>query len=936
MKNPLSSPRRLGTFLLAAGLAFAGALRASAYTPTHLIPLNMVTVDGAALGIGPGSVVGIVPGERSRLAFTNIEGNATNPVLIVNHGGKVRVGNDGAAAAISISGSRHFKLLGDGDPAHHYGIEVTRATSGQGVQIHGGSTNFEIAFLEVHHTHFAGIMSKDDPTCVDGVPGPYNRGNFTQEDVSFHDNYVHHTGGEGFYLGSSFYIGTTNNAGSCTRVYPHEIDGMRVYNNITEKTGHEGIQVGCVINDCEIYNNLVIKPSTQNEPDQNNGIQINPGTTGKLYNNTVIESPNNGIALLGLGNNTAFNNVVVDSGAHAFFSDNRNSSVNPAIGTIPGSFIRVYNNTIINTGQHGFRTYNELCVQEFRNNIVVNTAGNMINTGETATVTQSNNLDLNNDTGLGFVNASIGDYRIAGASSALNAGTNLSAQGVTTDREGLARPFGAAYDIGAFEAGALSAVITSWTQPSVPGAGDGALTVSATGGTAPYTYAWSTGATTATITGRPQGLHTVTVTDSLGAQRVRSFALVDPPALTVRARILPELAGANDGSITLTPSGTAPYNVTWSHGPTTLSVTGLDAGFYTYTMTDAAGAFASATLFVRDAGTPLFRVNSGGNAEADRVIGWDVDKSPTHSGYVIPRSGTLTTGSPTWNGAAGNYTEGPNNLFGDRRYTTGALMHWEFPVTNGTYEVQLYFNENSPGFTAGSRVFDVSIEGLLRIDNLDVCDRHGFEKPAQYTFWVDVTDGKVDLDFQQVVGSPMVSAIAIHSHGGGLPTGTPVYRVDAGGNAQADPALNWDVDKNPSTISPFLVSTGQLNTGPNTWSGTNTTGAPNNIFANYRYDPAGGSEMQWEFPLPAGTYRLNLYYMERDTTVTGPGQRLFDVAVEGSVLWTDMDPYAEYGWLVPGRESVLVDIGDGRLDLDFFHKNTRAPIISGISVHRVK
>lgn len=927
MKSLLSSPtiRRLGATLLLGGLGLLAPATVSAYTYTHTITTGTITVDGSALGLAPGHVVGLAAGERSRLVLTNIHGAPGNPVIIANQGGLVRVGNDGSAAAISITNCSNIKLVGDGDPALKYGIEVTRATGGQGLQITGGSTRFEVAFLHIHHAYYAGIMSKDDPTCASGSPGPYNRGNFTQEDVSFHDNYIHDVGGEGFYLGSSFYGGTSE--GTCGTVYPHDIDGIRVFNNLTERTGREGIQVGCAIADCEIYNNFVRDPGTQNIANQNNGVQINPGTTGLFHSNTIIGAPNNGLAITALGNNAAFNNVIVNSGGHGIFADNRT-------GTISGSFLRVNNNTIVNAGQYAFRTYNELCVTEFKNNLVVNAASGTVNTGDGATVAQSNNLSQATASGLGFVNPGIHDYRISGASSALNAGTNLSAQGITFDREGLARPNGAAFEIGAFEAGALSAVITSWTHPTLPGGSDGSLTVSAIGGTTPYTYAWSTGATTASISGLAGGTYTVTVTDAASTQRVRSFTLVDPSPLNVKVRVLPELAGANDGSITLTPAGVAPYTVTWAHGPTSLALTSLDAGFYSYTITDANGAYAADTLYVRDGGTPIFRVNSGGNAETDRVINWIADK-PSASAYVVS-SGTLATGSATWNGSNGNPTEGPNNLFGDRRYINGAQMNWEFPVTNGTYEVQLYFNENASGAAVGTRVFDVAIEGSVVLDNLDVFARHGAEQPAQYTYWVDVTDGKVDIDFFQGTGSPMISAIAIHSHSGGLPTGTPVFRVDAGGNSQTDTPLNWDADKNPSPISPYLVSTGQLNTGPNTWSGTNTTGAPNNLFANYRYDPSGGAEMQWEFPLPKGTYRLNLYYMERDTTVTGAGQRLFNVAVEGTVLWTNMDPYGDFGWMTPGRESAIVDISDGKLDLDFFHVNTRAPIISGISIHRVK
>lgn len=924
--KPTLLPRRalrgLRPLLFLAGLV--SAVSASAYTFTKTVPLNVVTVDGDALGVQPGDVIGIVAGERTRLVFVNIEGEPGNPVIIANMGGKVRVGNDHFSEAIRIANSRYFELRGDGDPAHHYGIEVFRAGGGQGVDATDLSTNYELCFLEIHHTGYAGIMSKTDPRCDNSA----NQGVFFQHDVRIHDNYVHDTHGEGLYIGNSFH--ELGQPLSCGRKFPHDVIGLRVYNNIVERTGRDGIQVGSATSDCEIYNNFVRGSGLRLESIHGSNLQIGEGTTGKCYNNTLIDCFSNGIAMFGLGNNTVFNNVIVNSGRQGIFNDDR-------ADTIPGTFVRIFNNTVVDAAESGFKTSNTVCTLDVRNNIfIASGAYPFIDWQGITGYTASNNVTQSTTAGLSFINTAAHDYRIGAGSGALNAGANLAALGVTTDREGLARPAGAAYDLGASEYGALSAAIATWSHPTPVGASNGSLTVTAIGGTPPYTYLWSTGATTATATGLASGTYSVTVTDAAATQRVRAFTLVDPPELTVNARVLPALAGANDGSIALTPRGTSPYSVVWAHGPTSLTLTGLAPGFYTYTLTDGASIVVSDTLYVRDGGTPLIRVNVGGLAESDRVIGWALDKEATPSPYVAS-TGTQTTGSDTWNGSKGNFTEGPNNLFGGRRYKSGGNMSWAFPVTNGYHEVQLYFNEGNDTFGAGSRVFDVAIEGATVLDNFDVFAVHGYNSPAQYTWWIDVTDGTIDLDFLSVVGSPMGSAIAIHTHTDGLPTGTPVHRVNAGGPAQTDTGLNWQIDKNPSSLSPYLVSTGQLNTGPNTWSGTNTTGAPNNIFANYRYDPNGGAEMQWEFPLPAGSYRLNLYYMERDDTVTGPGQRYFDVAVEGTVIWTDHDPYAAYGGrMKPGRESIVLDVTDGELDVDFFHKNTRAPIVSGLSIHRVK
>ena len=61
----------------------------------------------------------------------------------------------------------------------------------------------------------------------------------------------------------------------------------------------------------------------------------------------------------------------------------------------------------------------------------------------------------------------------------------------------------------------LSGAVTV-TEESAPGASDGTATVSASGGTSPYTFSWSTGGTTSTITGLAPGTYCCTVTDANG------------------------------------------------------------------------------------------------------------------------------------------------------------------------------------------------------------------------------------------------------------------------------------------------------------------------------------------------------------------------------------------------------------------------------------
>src|SRR5690606_10319752 len=203
------------------------------------------------------------------------------------------------------------------------------------------STNFEVNNMEVTNCGFAGIMAKTDPSCD---PATW-RANFVMRDLSFHDNYVHHVKGEGFYIGNSFY--NSGKSMSCGTVLPHSIRNVKVYNNKVSNTGCEGIQVGCVIEGLKIYQNTVETFGTDPFANfQDNGIQIGEGSGGLCYNNVVKNGPGNGIQVLGYGDNIIFNNVVANAGSFGIFCDERFT---------PGDGFTMVNNTIVNSGKDGIQ-----------------------------------------------------------------------------------------------------------------------------------------------------------------------------------------------------------------------------------------------------------------------------------------------------------------------------------------------------------------------------------------------------------------------------------------------------------------------------------------------------------------------------------------------------------------------------------------------------
>jgi gliding motility-associated-like protein len=140
-------------------------------------------------------------------------------------------------------------------------------------------------------------------------------------------------------------------------------------------------------------------------------------------------------------------------------------------------------------------------------------------------------------------------------------------------------------------AGPLQTVISARAVKCNAG-NDGQTSVSATGGTAPYTYLWNNGVTTADNENITAGTYTVTVTDANGCTSVKCTAVTQPVAALTLSETHQNLScfSQPQGSVNLTVNGgTAPYSYNWSNGLMQQNISGLPAGVYTVTVTDKNG-----------------------------------------------------------------------------------------------------------------------------------------------------------------------------------------------------------------------------------------------------------------------------------------------------------------------------------------------------------
>jgi len=144
---------------------------------------------------------------------------------------------------------------------------------------------------------------------------------------------------------------------------------------------------------------------------------------------------------------------------------------------------------------------------------------------------------------------------------------------------------------------------SSVSQIKCNGAADGTITIDQTN----YSYSWSNGATSNSITGLSIGTYEVTITNSAGCTSTQSFTISQPAVLTAAfTGTDTEDATSNDGTATAAPSGgTAPYNYIWSNGATTATITGLAPGSYSVTITDANGCTTTGSYAINVQGCTL-------------------------------------------------------------------------------------------------------------------------------------------------------------------------------------------------------------------------------------------------------------------------------------------------------------------------------------------
>ncbi|WP_327328886.1 malectin domain-containing carbohydrate-binding protein [Halobellus limi] len=158
-----------------------------------------------------------------------------------------------------------------------------------------------------------------------------------------------------------------------------------------------------------------------------------------------------------------------------------------------------------------------------------------------------------------------------------------------------------------------------------------------------------------------------------------------------------------------------------------------------------------------------------------------------------------------------------------------------------------------------------------------------------------------------------------------------VHRLHAGSGtiSAIDGGPDWGSD------SQYMTTAGDTSD----WTGTTYTvgpsvpaSTPDAVFETERY-PTGGSTIDYDLPVTQGeTYEVRLYFIEQYSDTQNPGDRVFDVTIDGQTVLNDYDVVADVGYKNATMESFEVTADDGTLDLSFSQASGASPFMYGVEV----
>jgi hypothetical protein len=366
---------------------------------------------------------------------------------------------------------------------------------------------------------------------------------------------------------------------------------------VTRDGASNNIFDGCIAENCA---GGIIFEDTVEDGDTGSNPTGHPGNFNKYINCLIyncyyaVNFSNNGRVQSDVGDNTIANCTFYKT--KYFFNSERHSSKMKYIGNIyygtsldasGGSFLTgTYSSDIpLNNTNTYFKNCNFINIQGGTpTNFLANSSGSIAKDPL-------------------FVNPSTLDFHLKSSSPCIDA--SITQNAVAYDFDSIPRPKGAGVDIGAYEYN-LPVQLTaafSYVNVNCYGESNGKANASLSGGKPPYTYLWSNGNTSSTLSGLRAGSYSVTVSDATPSSKSFTFAISQPSAMIVNnlAIINASSCFANDGSVSIDiKGGTGNYSYKWNTTPAQTSriASGLSIGQYAVIISDVNNCFTAANATI--------------------------------------------------------------------------------------------------------------------------------------------------------------------------------------------------------------------------------------------------------------------------------------------------------------------------------------------------
>lgn len=374
-------------------------------------------------------------------------------------------------------------------------------------------------------------------------------------------------------------------------------------------------------------------------------------------------------------------------------------------------------------------------------------------------------------------------------------------------------------------------------------------------------------------------------------------------------KVVPALALLLVGSTSFAEQTVPPLTFESSGAQQSVSdiLRGRDVGVPTDYRAD--GVLDAADIFAAEFRDAIYRINCGGPAFTDAEGRAWSDDTVFQNGQ-----GAIAT---TVQGIANTQND---TLYQSERYDPvgDGTLQYDMWMDPGAYFVRLHFAETFHA-SAGLRVFDVFLEDTAVLENLDIAKDVGAFAAYPKEFMVNVYDGALTLRFGRKIENPVINGIEVYPY---LPADArrqSLYRVNCGGGQ-------------------FTDATGRIWLTDQGYAGGNATNHPalgsSNphaaLFETSRAQPEGGA-LSYGFSVPQpGRYAVRMHF--RDTQSTAPGQRVFDVFVEGERKVANLDIFQRAGGAGNSYATeVYADVYDGFATINF-GRVLGDPSISGIEV----